>query len=91
MTSNKIHLTNYYDGEISVENMQWGLVVPLKNGTRILIRDRFEPDVWISGVYEMQRWPSREGTFHAGAHVKESGNIDITWRAILHDDEVKLV
>lgn len=81
---------HYFEGGFNVENMRWALMTPLKNGTQILIRDRFEPNVWLSGIYEMKRWPHEESSMHAGIHVKESWLTSPRWRPILDGDEVKL-
>lgn len=66
------------------------LVVPVKDGTKILVKDKmFGGDGWIEATYSMRKWPFDDADHDESAGYQFHDEwIGESWRPILDDDEV---
>ncbi len=68
------------------------LVVPLKEGTKILVRKDWPENEWVEGVYSMRKWPfDTEDYDECAGYVYVDRLLGEKWSPILVDDEVRII
>jgi hypothetical protein len=70
------------------------LVFLVKEGTKILVKDRIFPDRgWFEATYSMRKWPFDDDAHDpvAGYLCKDEFFGENVWRPILRDDEVRIL
>lgn len=69
------------------------LVIPIKEGTKILIRKEWPHDEWIEGIYSMRKWPIDHDDYDesAGYLYLDRFTYQEKWSPILVDDEVRII
>jgi hypothetical protein len=69
------------------------LVLPLKDGVKILVRNDWPENEWIEATYCMRKWPIYDDDHDesAGYLYFDKYTREEKWRPILQDDEVRIL